>query len=179
MIVGMPGAGKTTRAKELEISENALRLTPDEWQMAIFPDDGPTGWRATDRSAQRFRIEGKLIGVGMRAAQLGINVVLDFGLWAEDERSALRWIAGRLGLDLDVIYLPITYEEQRRRIAERFTTKPGQFQLDDDELRQWHGQFQPPGPAELSGGPIPAPPPGSPTWSHWAHQHWTSLPDEY
>jgi adenylylsulfate kinase-like enzyme len=32
LIVGLPGAGKTTHAKELEISAPALRLTPDEWQ---------------------------------------------------------------------------------------------------------------------------------------------------
>jgi len=33
LIVGLPGAGKTTHAKELEISASALRLTPDEWQI--------------------------------------------------------------------------------------------------------------------------------------------------
>ena len=36
LIVGLPGAGKTARAKELEISESALRLTPDDWQFAIL-----------------------------------------------------------------------------------------------------------------------------------------------
>ncbi len=43
LIVGLPGAGKTTRAKELEISASALRLTPDEWQLMLFGDREPTG----------------------------------------------------------------------------------------------------------------------------------------
>ena len=75
LIVGLPGAGKTTRAKELEVSESALRLTPDEWQMAVFDGDSPTQWRSQERADQRDRIEGKLVEVGMRAAQLGIDVV--------------------------------------------------------------------------------------------------------
>jgi predicted kinase len=57
LIVGLPGAGKTTRAKELEIRERALRLTPDEWQIALFDGQNPAG--------QRDLVEGKLIQVGM------------------------------------------------------------------------------------------------------------------
>ena len=80
LIVGLPGAGKTARAKELETSESALRLTPDEWQIAIFGGENPPD--------KRDLVEGKLVQLGMRAAQLGINVVFDFGLWGTDERSA-------------------------------------------------------------------------------------------
>jgi predicted kinase len=107
LIVGLPGAGKTARAKELEISESALRLTPDDWQFAIFRGDNPTHWRSKDRAGQRDRIEGKLVEVGMRVAKLGTNVVFDFGLWGKDERSALRWIADTLGVRAQVVYLPI------------------------------------------------------------------------
>jgi predicted kinase len=82
----------------LEISESALRLTPDDWQFAIFRGDNPTRWRSKDRAGQRDRIEGKLVEVGMRVAKLGTNVVFDFGLWGKDERSALRWIADTLGV---------------------------------------------------------------------------------
>src|SRR5215469_18780464 len=89
LIVGLPGAGKTTRAKQLEIDERALRLTPDEWQISIFAGQNPLD--------KRDIVEGELVRVGMRAAQLGVDVVFDFGFWAKDERSALRWIAGTVG----------------------------------------------------------------------------------
>lgn len=179
LIVGLPGAGKTTRAKELETSESALRLTPDDWQMAIFSGDDPTQWRSKERANQRDRIEGKLVSIGMRAAHLGVNVVFDFGLWGKDERSALRWIANTLEVRAEVIYLPITYEEQRRRITSRYAAGPGQFQMSDAELKQWQVQFQAPDPAELQGVEIPPVPLPYATWSQWASVRWPSLPDQY
>ena len=36
LMVGLPGAGKTTRAKELAAANRALRLTPDHWMIPLF-----------------------------------------------------------------------------------------------------------------------------------------------
>src|SRR5215210_1866795 len=117
LMVGLPCAGKTSRAKELEISAPALRLTPDEWQITLFGDQNPPD--------KRDLVEGKLVQLGMRAAELGINVVFDFGFLGKDERSALRWIAGTVGARSQVVYLPIDHEEQRSRVTKRFATTPG------------------------------------------------------
>jgi predicted kinase len=172
LIVGLPGAGKTTRAKELELRESALRLTPDEWQIAIFSGGNPPD--------KRDRVEGMLISVGMRAAELGVNVVFDFGFWGTDERSALRWIAATLGVPCHVVYLPVDPEEQRRRVIGRFGTAPHQtFQMTDAELKRWRAQFQAPDEDELRGAVIPGVPPGHSTWSQWASERWPSLPDLY
>lgn len=176
LIVGLPGAGKTTRARELEISESALRLTPDDWLMAVFDRDHPTQWRSQERVEQRDRIEGKLVEIGMRVAASGVNVVLDFGFWGKDERSALRSIAESLGVRAEVIYLPIDDEEQRGRVDARCATEPGHFQMSDDDLKQWRLQFEVPDSDELRGTQIPPVPPGYATWSHWASERWPSLP---
>ena len=108
-------------------------------------------WRSKERAGQRDRIEGKLVEVGMRVAKLGAIVVFDFGLWGKDEHSALRWIADTLGVRAQVVYLPIDYEEQRRRIISRYETEPGQFQMSDTELKLWQVQFQAPDEEELRG----------------------------
>lgn len=172
LIVGLPGAGKTTHAKKLEISASALRLTPDEWQRVLFGEQNPP--------AQRDLVEGKLIQLGMRAAELGINVVFDFGFWSREERSALRWIAGTVGAGSQVVYLPIGHEEQRRRVTDRFAATPDQtFHMSDAELQQWRAEFQAPDDEELRGARIPAVPPEYATWSQWASQRWPSLPDRY
>ncbi len=92
LVVGLPGAGKTTLAKQLEAEGPALRLTPDEWQILLYGDANPEHLRDL--------VEGKLIEIGMRAAELGSNVVLDFGFWGVDERSSLRWIAEQVGVRL-------------------------------------------------------------------------------
>ncbi|MEP6851728.1 MAG: ATP-binding protein [bacterium] len=144
LIVGLPGAGKTTHAKELETSESAPRLTPDEWQISLFGHQNPPD--------KRDLMEGKLVQLGLRAAQLGINVVFDFGFWGKDERSALRWIAGTVGARGQVVYLPIDHEEQRRRVTNRFATTPDQtFHMSDVELEQWRTRFQAPDDEELQG----------------------------
>jgi predicted kinase len=172
LIVGLPGAGKTTRAKELEISEPALRLTPDEWQIALFGGENPPD--------KRDLVEGKMVQLGMRAAQLGIHVVFDFGFWGRDERSALRWIAATLGVRSHVVYLPISHDDQRRRVKSRFNATPGQtFHMSDVELAQWRGQFQAPDEEELRGKAIPPVPSEHATWSQWASERWPSLPDQY
>jgi predicted kinase len=36
LVVGLPGSGKTTRARRLATEHNALRLTPDEWMIRSF-----------------------------------------------------------------------------------------------------------------------------------------------
>ncbi|MEV6418052.1 ATP-binding protein [Kribbella sp. NPDC051718] len=172
LIVGLPGAGKTTHAKQLELSVPALRLTTDEWQIALFGDQNPPD--------ERDLIEGKLIQLGMRTAELGTDVVLDFGFWSEDERSALRWIAGTVGAHCQVVYLPIDHEEQRRRITNRFATTPQEtFHITDAELADWRTQFEAPDDEELLGSVIPPVPSDHPTWSSWASQRWPSLPDQY
>jgi predicted kinase len=172
LIVGLPGAGKTTRAKELETSESALRLTPDEWQISLFGDQN-----APDK---RDLVEGRLVQLGMRAAQLGINVVFDFGFWGKDERSSLRWIAATVGARSQVVYLPIDSEEQRRRVTTRFAATPDQtFHMSDVELEQWRAQFQVPDSDELNGSQIPPAPLPHTSWSQWASQRWPSLPDQY
>jgi AAA domain len=93
--------------------------TPDEWQIMLFGDQNPPD--------KRDLVEGKLVQLGMRTAELGTNVVFDFGFWGKDERSALRWIAGAVGARSQVVYLPIRHEDQRRRVTNRFATTPGGF----------------------------------------------------
>jgi hypothetical protein len=80
LMVGLPAAGKTTRAKELAAAHQALRLTPDHWMIPLFGDSMADG--------KRFVLEGRLISVALQALRLGTSVVLDYGLWARDERSA-------------------------------------------------------------------------------------------
>ena len=79
LTVGLPGTGKTTAARRIEAEHGALRLTKDEWMKALYGSENPE--QASDV------IEGRLVGIALRALELGVSVVLDFGLWGKDERS--------------------------------------------------------------------------------------------
>jgi hypothetical protein len=62
LTVGLPGTGKTTVARRIEVEQKALRLTKDEWVKALYGLANPPA--ASDV------IEGRLIEIGMRALEL-------------------------------------------------------------------------------------------------------------
>ena len=77
----------------------ALRLTKDEWVKALYGHENPPSARDV--------IEGRLIQIGLRVLELGNNVVIDYGLWSRDERSALRQAAADLGAMVEMHYFEL------------------------------------------------------------------------
>lgn len=170
LMVGLPAAGKTTLAKKLAAAHRALRLTPDHWMIPLFGDSMAGG--------RRWALEGRLISLALQALRLGVSVVLDYGLWGRDERSALRYLARSAGAACRVVYLPVDKDVQRARIAYRQATTPREtFPMSEAEVDAWREQFQVPDAGELAGGEIPAPPTGWPSWLQWAAEHWPSCLD--
>ena len=175
LMVGLPASGKTTRARELAAAHQSVRLTPDQWMIALFGNSIGDFQRP---GGERWVLEGRLISVALQVLRLGTSVVLDFGLWGRDERSALRWLARSAGAACQVVYLPVDKDVQLARIAHRQETAPHQtFPMSEADVDAWRPQFQVPDAAELDGGEIPAPPAGWPGWPEWAADHWPSCTD--
>ncbi|MGW7425442.1 AAA family ATPase [Streptomyces sp. NPDC054813] len=168
LTVGLPGAGKTTKARHLAKEHNALRLTPDEWMIPLFGESGEDG--------KRDVLEGRLLSIALEVLRLGTDVVLDFGCWSRDERSAIRRLAQSANASCRLVYLPVDRETQRARIAHRQASAPEQtFPMTETDLSRWRARFEEPDAAELAGHDIGAPPPGWPTWPEWAADRWPSL----
>ena len=166
---------KTTRARELAATHPAVRLTPDHWQIALFGNSIGDFQRP---GGERWVLEGRLISVALQALRLGTSVVLDFGLWGRDERSALRWLARSAGAACQVVYLPVDKDVQLARIAHRQATAPDRtFPMTEADVDAWREQFQEPDAAELDGGEIPDPPAGWPGWAQWALEQWPTCTD--
>lgn len=166
LTVGLPGTGKTTAARRLETEQQALRLTKDEWVKALYGPDNPPSAQAV--------IEGRLLGIGLRALALGVNVVIDFGLWSRDERSALRQAAADVGAGVELHYAELTRAEQRRRLARRQAEAPDtSWPMSDQELSAWAATIDVPTPGELDGSePVDDPPAGFATWDQWRSERW-------
>jgi predicted kinase len=62
LMVGLPCSGKTTLAQELESEKDALRLTPDEWQVRLFGQDV----EEPEHNARHDLIEAMLWNVASR-----------------------------------------------------------------------------------------------------------------
>lgn len=166
LTVGLPCTGKTTAARRIEVEREALRLTKDEWVKALYGPENPTS--AGDV------IEGRLIQIGLRALELGNNVVIDYGLWSRDERSALRRAAADRGAAVELQYFELIPAEQRKRLDQRQADAPDTtWPMSDEELAEWAAIIEIPTQGELDGSePIDDPPAGFATWDEWRGYRW-------
>ena len=127
LMVGLPGSGKTTRAKELERETGAIRFTPDEWHLFLFGDD-------------------------FHDAQ-GVSVILDFGFWAKEQREEKFREAQALGAGFAICYVHAPLEELCRRLEHRVQAgRKDVFQaISREDMERWAALFQPPDAGELRG----------------------------
>lgn len=147
LICGLPGSGKTTLAKQLEISENAVRFCPDEWIAEILRD--PNDTKEMDRL--RDVVESIQWSFAKRLLALGIDVILENGFWSREERSRFRVEAEALGAKVKLYFLEVGLDELWRRLSERNANLPsGTFFVCRKDLESWMKLFEPPTKDEFS-----------------------------
>jgi predicted kinase len=147
LICGLPCAGKTTLARQLETRRSALRLTPDEWIVRLYAKDisGP------ELDAVRDPVESVLWDLASRVLALGVDVILDFGFWSRNEREEFRSRAFRLGARSELHFLNVPEDLLLARLAVRNENRPpGTLWIDSDRVKEWIRLFEPPDAAELN-----------------------------
>ncbi|TCC22604.1 AAA family ATPase [Kribbella speibonae] len=143
LIVGLPGAGKTSWAKRVEDERKALRFTPDEWMDALF--------NTNEFNGRRWVLESQLFwGVAARALALEVDVILDYGCWSREERDLFRTRAQALGASAEIVVLDLPFEVLWERLERRNADlPPATFSITREELAEWSGRFEIPTADEL------------------------------
>ena len=146
LICGLPGAGKTTLAKELEQSHAALRFCPDEWIAALLADPNDIA----ERDRLRDPVEAVQWEVAKRTLLLDTNVILENGFWSRTERDRYRAEAEALGARVELHYLAVSRDELWSRLSKRNANlPPGTFAVTKEELDLWSTWFEVPNEDEL------------------------------
>jgi predicted kinase len=140
LLCGLPASGKTTLARELAEVYGAVRLSADEWKLALGID--PFDERL------RVRLESQLWALAQRLLTLRTSVILEWGFWARVERDELREVARSLGAGVELRFLDVPFDELVRRVAER--TAAGGIPITADHMDRYRRIFQPPTDEELS-----------------------------
>ncbi|WLA47918.1 ATP-binding protein [Bradyrhizobium elkanii] len=147
LMVGLPGSGKTTRAKKLERALPAVRLTPDEWHLRLFGQDLDD----PEHDTRHHAIEELLWEIAERILIQDVDVVLDFGFWSRAERDEFRRRAVQLRANTIIHYVPATTEEILTRLAVRNAALPATaFRISDEMILEWVQVFEPPADDELA-----------------------------
>ena len=146
LMVGLPCSGKTTLARTLEVELPALRLNLDEWHIRLFGQDAEDA----EHDARHRVIETLLWTIAQRALELGTNVILDYGLWAREEREDYRLRAKHLGAGSETHFLDVPEDELLRRLEQR-NAQPSQdsFLISAAAMKPWIAFFQKPAADEL------------------------------
>jgi predicted kinase len=141
LICGLPGAGKTTLAKQLEFARPALRLSPDEWIAPLLADVN----NIVELDRLRSPVESLQWEMAKRLLALGVDVVLEWGFWSRAERDHFRAEAEALGARVELHYLAVARDELWARLSKRNANlPPGTFTVTEEQLDQWSGWFEPP-----------------------------------
>ncbi len=142
LICGFIGAGKTSFAKRLEERTGAIRITKDEWSIRLIGND-PTidGYAEWDR-----KICGLTRDFAFYLAEKGMDVIIDEGFWARQERDEMKQRARAIGAKAVMYYVDTPIETIRARVSRRNShLTDDSFEISQELLDRYLMQWQPPG----------------------------------
>jgi predicted kinase len=143
LVCGLPGAGKTTVARQLAAELGAVRMSPDEWMDALAID-------LWDQPA-RGRIESLQWRLTLELLALGVTVIIEWGLWTRAERDQLRRQVRAAGGHIELRFLDVPVEELWRRLeARNAVPQPAWTVIERDHLLEWAAEFEAPTADELA-----------------------------
>ena len=147
MTCGKLSSGKSTYARKLAKDNNAVILSMDHLMLELFPEGA-----GEMHDLYALRTEHYLLSLSLEILNAGTDVILDWGLWTEEQRRRLRGFFTEHGVKNEIHYLRIRDEEWERRIRKRNSEKAGDpyvYYVDEGLLSKFRTIFQEPSGSEV------------------------------
>lgn len=132
------GAGKSTRSKEIEQTENAVLFSEDEWLEKLYPNqindfDDYLSYAKLIKPLLKEHIQ--------RILKVGSNVVLDFPGNTKTQRKWLLSVASEINANHQLIFLNISDDKCLKQINIRCNEEPAREQFDTKETFEYVSSF--------------------------------------
>lgn len=111
LVCGLPGAGKTTRSKQIAESTRAVQVCADEWVVGL-------GQSLVDYEF-RVKLQECLLAHAATLLRAGLSVVIEFGSWSRTERETIRALAVREKALTELHFLNAPIDELAARVRAR------------------------------------------------------------
>ena len=141
LISGQICSGKTTYSKNLEKITNAIRFTPDEWMLRLYP----------------FSIENEEFDsyyyiccdiawkTAKKLIKRNIDIILDFGFWKKSDRMKYIKLVQETGAEYKLIHVACSESIIRERLQKRNDNFPeGCFHLTEEMFNFFAPGFETP-----------------------------------
>jgi predicted kinase len=142
LLCGLPGAGKTTLARQLEAGLPAVRFTLDEWMLRLHPD-----LHFTSGNYGELAETCKLLiwDTARQVLQCGTDVVLDWNQWSRGRRAVWAGRAEAAGAAVVLHYVRTPLQTSIKRAAARAARwEAGSHRIEEADVRHLAGIFEEP-----------------------------------
>ncbi|MBE5774664.1 MAG: ATP-binding protein [Clostridiales bacterium] len=143
LICGKIASGKSVYAEKLVEYENAVMLSVDELVLSILGSD--LGDKHDEITG---RVQAYLFDKSLEIVRAGANVLLDWGFWTRERRSAARAFYQERGVACEFHYIDVPEDVWRRNIAIRnqavLDGKTDAYFVDEGLMQKLHSLFEAP-----------------------------------
>ncbi len=143
LICGKICSGKSFYAEKLRKEKSAVLLSVDEITLAIF--GGHIGEKHDEvcENVQKYLFEKSL-----ETAEVGCNVILDWGFWQKEDREYARKFYEDHGVPCEFHYIDVSDRQWRENISERNRAitegTASAYYVDDNLAAKFGAQFEMP-----------------------------------
>ncbi|MDP2650080.1 MAG: ATP-binding protein, partial [bacterium] len=116
ILTGLPGAGKTTYAKQLAQQSDAVVFSLDTEMHKRYGADHHIDLEVREK-ASKYDLLPEIENL---LAQ-GTSVILDYGFYRQEERARYERMAKRFGVQSRIVYITASYQKLLERIEKRNT----------------------------------------------------------